>query len=470
MRSMTARMTVGYALAVTIAVGASLVAGRWLLSREMIGGLELLHEAEFKELLSGMDGDPTRLPRDEFVQRMQGHAEEDADLYLFQVHNENGEVLFRSPTLGNALLPDLSASGRNWTVDVPPFGPVYTSEYVYGSLHFQIASRLAPARTVLRRYTQASAVIAGIVALGSLALGFTISRFALRPLRSIERTARRISADNLSERIPAPAGRDEVSELVRLLNAMFDRLEESFRQIRQFAADASHELKTPLTLIRLNAEQIRRRLDGDAALGSSIDDLLEEITRMNQVIERLLFLARAGSGTYPLQGGSHDIARFVAGVADDVAVLTEDRGLRFVLGRNDAGRGIFDAGLMRQLLLNLASNAVKASPPGGTVTLLSEIAGDRWRIEVVDEGTGVEAARLDHLFERFGGSAGEATEGFHNGHGLGLAICRGIARLHKGDIRAENRTDRGGLRMVVEIPQGVVEGIECRDQGPETRD
>ena len=98
--------------------------------------------------------------------------------------------------------------------------------------------------------------LAAVVALVSLGLGYGISWVALRPLRDIRATARRIGAGNLGERIPVPPGRDEVAELVRLLNTTFDRLEAAFRQVRQFSADASHELRTPLTLIRLNAEQL----------------------------------------------------------------------------------------------------------------------------------------------------------------------------------------------------------------------
>ncbi len=450
MISITRQMTIGYALAVTAGVAVALAAGRWLLEREMIGGLRALHEIELKEIVAGLGQHSDELSRAELIERMKEHSEADADLFFFQVHDGKGQILFRSATLGNAILPDLSVGGNNWTVDIPPFGRVHTSELAWGGLHFQVASRLAPAEKVLRRYTQISLLIAGIVAAGSLGLGYGISRLALRPIRAIERTARRITADNLGERIPAPPGRDEVAELARLLNAMFDRLEAAFREIRQFSADASHELKTPLTLIRLNAEQLRKLAGDHPAMTAAADDLLEEIGRMNQVIERLLFLARAESGVLPVARRRRDTGSFFKELAEDAAVLAEDRGLRLTVAINEPGEADFDPGMMRQLVFNLVSNAVKASPSGGTIALRSVHPAGLWRVEVEDEGPGVPPERQEQIFGRFV-QLGQ-SEGATAGHGLGLAICRGIAHLHQGEVTIANRTDRAGLRAVVELP------------------
>jgi two-component system heavy metal sensor histidine kinase CusS len=127
----------------------------------------------------------------------------------------------------------------------------------------------------------------------SVAIGFGLSRLALRPVRLIRETARRIGSDNLSERIAVANVRDEISDLAQLLNLMFDRLEKSFQQIRRFTAEASHELKTPLSLIRLQAEKllVQGRLDADDE--ESVHMQLEEVSRLSQIIEELLFLSRA---------------------------------------------------------------------------------------------------------------------------------------------------------------------------------
>jgi len=322
---------------------------------------------------------------------------------------------------------------------------------VHGRLHLQIGSRLEPTERLLRQYTQVSLLLASIVAVASLGLGYGISRLALRPLRDIRATAQRIGDGNFGERIPVPPGRDEVTGIVRVLNTTFDRQEAALKQVRQFSADASHELRTPLTLVRLNAERLREQVAANTEATATVDNLFEAVGQMNRLIEGLLFLAKAEGGVLPLARETHDTAAFIAAIAEDAAVLAEDRDLKFAVERNDAGPAAFDANLLRQLLFNLISNAVSVVPAGSAFTLASQRAGDRWRIELKDEGPGLPEEQLERVFERFirlprAGDSGES------GHGLGLAISRGIARLHGGDIKAANRTDRRGLVMTVELP------------------
>ncbi len=451
MKSMTARLTAGYALAVTGAVVVALAAGRWLLEREMIGGLSLLHEAEYREVIQQLGERPDIMPEEELVRRMREHAVADEHLFFFQVHVESGRVLFRSATLGDTMLPDLPVAVRHWTMNLPPHGRVHTSAFVAGKRHFQIGSRLEPMEVLLAQYTRMSLGLTALMAIASLGLGYGISRVAVRPIRDIERTARRINADNLSERIPVTSDRDEVAELARLLNAMFDRLEASFRQVRQFSADASHELKTPLTLIRLNAERLRTKLADHPAGVAAVEDLLEEITQMNRTIESLLFLAKAESGALVLSREPHDTKKFVASIAEDATVLAGDRGVRLKVARSEPGTVCFDQGLLRQVLLNLVSNAVSVMPGGGEVELRSYFNAGRWLVEVRDEGPGLPPDQLVRLFERFV-QLPRPAGAQPGGSGLGLAICRGIARRHGGEVVAANRTDRAGLLVTVELP------------------
>jgi len=449
---MTRRLTWWYALAVTGAVVVALAAGRWLLEHELIGNLGLLHDAENAEVIQDMGGKMEKWPEEELVRQMRAHSEADENLFFFQIHDDTGRVWFRSAGLGESVLPDLSATGPHWAVELPPHGRVYTSEYVHGHLHLQIGSRLEPTERLLRQYTQVCLVLAATVAMASLGLGYGISRLALRPLRDIRTTAQRIGDGNHGERIPVPPGHDEVTGIVRVLNTTFDRLEAAFKQVRQFSADASHELRTPLTLVRLNAEQLRRQAAGSPELVALVDNQFEAIAQMNRLIEGLLFLAKAEGGALPLASVPQDTAAFIRSVAEDAAVLAEDRKLQFSVERNDAGVVAFDPHLLRQLLLNLVSNAAAVVPAGGAFTLASHRAGDRWYIEVRDEGPGLPADQLEHVFERFIQLPRPADAAEGRGHGLGLAISRGIARLHGGDIRATNRTDRRGLVMTVELP------------------
>jgi signal transduction histidine kinase len=276
----------------------------------------------------------------------------------------------------------------------------------------------------------------------------------LRPVKSIHDTAARIRADNLGERIAVPEGRDELAALARLLNRMFDGLEASFAQVKRFTADASHELKTPLALMRLNAEKLRPRLAADPEGTAALDELLEENERLRRIADSLLFLAKIESGTLAIKAESIAAEAFVANFAEDAVALGEDCSANFGVTRSDPGPISCEPALIRQLLLNLVANAFGVSPPGGRVTLASELTDSTWRLTVSDEGPGLPVDQLERVFERFvryhptsGESRGRA------GNGLGLAICRSIATLHEGKVSLANRSDRPGLIVEVSLPR-----------------
>lgn len=450
MSSLALRLSVAFALAITVVLAAALTVGRWLIAREMMLSLHSLHQAEFTEIVDDLPATAVDVSAAELAGRLGEHAEGDADLFFFQVHDGRGQVLFRSRNLGETVLPDVPILGESAERELPPHGRVLISEYSQGDFVVQIASRLAPLEQLLANYAKAGMVLLAGAAVFSLGAGYFLSQLMLRPIRAIERTARRIGADRLGERIPVPSGRDEITQLARLLNETFDRLERSFRQVRQFSADASHELKTPLTLIRLNAERLRQRAAERGEEAAEIDDLLEESARMHEMIDRLLFLARAEGGVLPLRPAEADTADWVRTIAEDATVLAEDRGLRFDLVGNEVMRQRFDPALLRQVVLNLVTNAIKASPPGSVIRLRSTRTPGGWRLEILDEGPGLTAGQMERMFERFGLNPGDPQAG-HTGHGLGLAIARSLVRLHGGWIEATPRPE-GGLQLAVELP------------------
>ncbi|HEY0968048.1 MAG TPA: ATP-binding protein [Opitutaceae bacterium] len=451
MNSFTTRLTLRFAALVTATTAVVLAAGGWLLDRQLVSGLELLHDVEGVELIELIGPDPS-LTEAELKNRIEHDADSDAALFFIQVHNEQGTVLFRSENLGATILPDRAEGSERWTAELPQIGDVRISEFRSAPWHIQIGSRLAPNRRVLREYARVSGLLVLGVAVAGVALGYGFSRYTLKPVRAIEATARRIGGDNLGERVPVPPGSDELASLTRLLNQMFDRLQVSFEQVRRFTADASHELKTPLALIRLNAEKLRPRLAGDAEAEAALGDLMEEATRLQQIIDSLLFLSKAESGVMAMERKAYDPANLVSELAQDAQVLAEDRQLRFVLARNDSGELRGEPNLIRQLLLNLVVNAMNVSARDGVVSLESSREGDHWRLVVSDEGPGLPPEQLERIFERF--VRYNHAKGERPGHGLGLAICKGIVGLHAGTIAAENRTDRTGLRVVVTLPIG----------------
>lgn len=453
MTTFTTRITLQIAALVTGTTVAVLFAVGWMLEREMKQSIEFMQELEVHELAKILGNDPS-ISSAQLAERIEQDVERDAELYYIQIHNGKGDILFRSRNLVDVLLPDLTLAngedvdGRSTTMALPQLGLLQISEFYRGPWHIQIASPVKPIRRILKNYANVSGLLVVFVVVFSMGLGYAFSRVVLRPVWAIEQTARRIRHDNLGERIPVPAGKDGLSSLVVLLNQMFDRLQASFDQIQRFTADASHELKTPLALMRLNAEKLRSRIPPDGEASVLLADLLDAIGRLNQIIESLLFISKAEGGVLVPELKRHDIRALLAPFAEDARVLADDHGVTFLLA-NDAGGEIrVEPNLMRQLLLNLLSNALKVSPPGATITLQSEKTAEGWRFVMMDEGPGVPAEHLERIFERFVGYA----QGPTRGHGLGLAICRTIVTLHGGTIRAENRGDRSGLRVVIELP------------------
>jgi len=268
---------------------------------------------------------------------------------------------------------------------------------------------------------------------------------------AIQETATHIGSDNLSERIPVANVEDEISDLARLLNKMFDRLEAAFNQTRRFAAEASHELKTPLSLVRLQAEKLL--VDGQLSpeQDEALQMQLEEIARLNKIIEELLFLSRAEAHAITLQLKAQDPAPFLRTFAQDARVLVEHNGVRFDDHHTGEGCVEVDPKAIRQVLFNLVANSLTFSAQGALITLGSEIRGGSWHVYVEDDGPGVPPADRERIFERFvrlerDGRPAEA------GSGLGLAIARSLVVLNRGTIHAAEPPKGFGLRVSVEIP------------------
>ena len=451
--SFTLRLTVRFAVLVTLTTALVLGVGAWLLHRQAMRGLTELHETEGREL--GEILGTAALPAGEVARRIGDEADSDAALFFLQVRDAQGGIVFRSTNLGATLLPALGGQAQHWEETLPQAGRVLISDFIAGPWHIQVASRLDATDRMMRDYTRVSGLLLAGVALLSGFLGHQFSRATLRPVRAIEATARRIRADNLSERIPLAAGHGELTALIELLNGTFDRLQRSFDQVQRFTAEASHELKTPLALARLNAEKLQGRVRGNPESEGLVGEILDEIARLNRIIESLLFLAKTESGALRLPRREVGLAALVRDFADDAAALAEDAGVKFVLARNDEGVVQADPGLLRQLLLNLLNNALAVAERGGSVTLDSYHDADGWWLVFTDEGPGLPPDQLERIFERFVRYEGHAPrEGVGNGSGLGLAICRSIAELHGGSIHAENRADRRGLRVKVRLPDG----------------
>jgi signal transduction histidine kinase len=291
-----------------------------------------------------------------------------------------------------------------------------------------------------------SAIVA--VALATI-VGWLTARRALAPLETITQTALQITrADDLSRRIPmAEVPQDEVGRLAMAFNESLERLERLFNAQRRFLADVSHELRTPLTTIRANVDLVRRLGGADPV---SLGAIQSEAERMSRLVGDLLVLAQADAGTLPLAHDTVEMDTLLLEVLSETQVLAG--GVKLGLGELDQALVTGDRDRLKQILLNLVSNALKFTPEGGRVTMGLALVDEWVRITVSDTGVGIPPEELPRIFDRFY-RVDKARSRALGGAGLGLSIAQRIAQLHGGRIEAaSNGLDGGGTTFSVWLP------------------
>ena len=465
MKSIGARLTFWYAITATLTLAVLFVIGYYLLENHLIRGLDLLNETEFEQIKMRLGSDYKHLAPEVVDERIRETTESAAVLFYIDIHGEQSHRFFRSLNLGDSTIPDVPGQ-RQFNAEVPEVGELRVSEFLLPPFEVIIGTQLGQVRNVMAGYVEVCFALLAVMLTASAVIGFGLSRLLLRPVRLIRDTASRIGSNNLSDRIPVSDVKDEVNDLVLLLNDMFGRLEGAFDRVRSFSAEASHELKTPLSLVRLHAEKMLVAGDLPAPHRESVLIQLEELGRLNHIIDELLFIARADANAIHLELRDQDPRPFLQSFAQDATVLAEHYGCRFAWSHRGQGNVPFEAKRIRQVLLNLLSNALKVSPPGGLVALRSEL-GQLWRVSVDDQGPGLDAEQRVRMFERFVRFITPGAE--DKGTGLGLAICRSIIELHRGTISAMPAPAGTGLSMVLEIP-AVLSSSGSAPVEPETDD
>jgi signal transduction histidine kinase len=293
--------------------------------------------------------------------------------------------------------------------------------------------------------------------------GLWLARKALRPMKQIADTAREISAKNLSQRIELPGKTDrELVTLIETLNSMFARLESGFQQITQFTSDASHELKTPLAIMKGEIEQASRHLEAANALDPMetrqvLESAMEEVDRMQRIVEGLLLLSRADDHQLPLNLEQIEIYHYLESLLEDGEILAEVHGLTLLRNFNEHARTKHisaDTTRLYQVVMNLLDNALKYTPAGGKVTLFLDSTDHEVRFGIADTGIGISKEDVPKVFRRFF-RTDEARSGPHDDAerslGLGLAIVKSIVEAHGGTIEVESGLGKG-TRFTITMP------------------
>jgi heavy metal sensor kinase len=278
--------------------------------------------------------------------------------------------------------------------------------------------------------------------------GYWISTRALAPVDQITKMARTISAQNLSSRLIVPNTGDELQRLSETLNGMLDRLEASFKKITQFTADASHELRTPVAVMRTRAELSLRKARSADEYRDVISEVLAELEKTSGLIEQLMFLARADSGSETLNFTNTNVTEVLREACHQGSALAEAKQIGFheqIAPDSMWIRG--DASSLRRLFLILIDNAVKYTPANGQVEVSLQRNNGYAIAQVKDTGIGIAESDLPNVFERFY-RADKARTRELGGVGLGLSIGRWITEVHSGTIEVQSAPGRGSVFQI----------------------
>jgi len=295
-------------------------------------------------------------------------------------------------------------------------------------------------------------MFAPLLLLAAAAGGYWLSRRALAPVDKIVGSARQIGGTNLGSRLEKLDTGDELQRLSDTLNEMLDRIESAFRRVTEFTADASHELRTPISLIRTEAELALRRARGEAQYKESLEHILHEAEATTALIEELLSLARADSGRESLKMQAVNMRETLRDAAERWRQVATMCGLEF---SDDLGAGelfvMGDEAALRRVVGILLDNAFKYTPPPGTVHLALEQKAEKAVITVRDSGVGIAPEEQAKIFERFY-RVDKARSREKPGAGLGLSIAQWIAQQHGGSITVESEAGRGST-FCVDLPR-----------------
>lgn len=287
----------------------------------------------------------------------------------------------------------------------------------------------------------------------SAAGGYWLAGRALAPVERVTAMAREIEAKNLGLRLPHPGADCEIGRLVDTLNHMMDRLEGAFEAMKRFTADASHELRSPLANLRSLVDVSQRETLSREELQGDMASIGEEVTRLSQIVDDLLLMARADTDRLPLRMEALRLDELAEYQAEAFAPRADEVGIHLEVQAAAPAAITGDERWIHQLMANLLDNALKYTPRGGRIMIGVEPHAEGIDLFVEDTGPGIPEAELEHIFERFYRCDSARSHATVPGSGLGLAIASWIALAHHATLRAANRPE-GGARFEVRFPRG----------------
>ncbi|MFZ2488365.1 MAG: HAMP domain-containing sensor histidine kinase [Anaerolineae bacterium] len=454
------RLTFWYTILLAVVLLIFALGFQLVVTQALLNDVDNTIRSQAEQVVAVFEGsiDPARgqLPNTAIVFAAQVYA---------QAITANGTVMDTSPSLGDEHLPlpasiqqaNLQGDARfyDWQSEGSTLrvysAPIRSPEGNVVAM-VQVAQSLDTIYAMLRVARLVMLIGGGLAVVLAALVGGFLSGSALRPLHSIAATASRIArAEDLDQRIEEVYPEDEIGQLADTFNAMMERLQELFNTQQRLVADVSHELRTPLATVQGNADLLRRGAAKDPVmLAEGLEAIDHEVARMSRLVRDLLLLAEADAGV-KLNLKPLELDTLLLEVYREALVIANGR-VKVRLGHEDQALVQGDADRLKQLLLNLVSNAIAHTPADGVVRLSLHRRPDGWvRVTVADTGVGIAPDDLPHIFNRFWRADKARTRGA-GGSGLGLSIAKSIAEAHGGTITVESELGKGTVFEVL-LPQ-----------------
>lgn len=428
-KTLRGRVTLWSAGVVTAALILFGAVAAWNLRAELTENLDDEITTEAHDFFTALRQEPVDWQNPRSVEAL---FDQSKRFHYVEINDAAGRLLYRSANLKNEEVfpnqPGTQLHNLVWRDLTLRFGV-----FAAGGITLALGKDTEETNEVLGQLVSAYLLALPLVVLAVGLGSWWIAHRAVAPVRAIAAQAEKISASDLHQRIGASASPDEIKHLTLVLNAMFERLQNSFEQVTRFTSDASHELKTPLALMRAEVETALETPGLGSQPRELLSNLIEQCTQLSQIVDGLLFLSRADDRSLAIERKPVDLVALVHDLAEDAEILAEPGKLEL---QSELPAELVVSGdrlLLARAVMNLIDNGIKYNEPGGSVLLSASMNGRNASLRVRNTGPGLTPEQRERVFDRFyrsDPSHGKETDG----HGLGLSIAREIARAHGGDV------------------------------------
>ncbi len=381
---------------------------------------------------------------------------------FIRITTRTGNVLYQSgdtrePLIAADRITHVSLSLKNPGFrEESPNGPppvlIYTLPYRApdGNSYFvEVGASRGPIDHTLRGLAITLLLVTPVILIGAAVSGYLLMKQPLKPISALTDQAERIGAENFSERLPVIRSGDELERLSLSLNRMLARLEDAIAHIHRFSGDVSHELRTPLTIMHGELDHVAQIEGLQPEVTGAVWSTLEEVERLSKIVNSLLVISRLDYGDAGIEKACVNLGALVRDTAEQMQILAEDKSISMEC-QLEPVEILGDETRLRQVVVNLLDNAIKYTKGGGHIEVLAGRRGNRAWLQVSDDGIGIPADALPHVFERFY-RADKARSRVSGGAGLGLSIVKAICSAHSGEISVVS-TEGRGTTFTVEFP------------------